>query len=249
MGKTTGIEWAEATWNPWYGCTKVSAGCKNCYAERDMIRFGLDFYNVNRSKTTFKNPLKWKEPKLIFVCSWGDFFHEDVPTIWLDDAWDIMTQADHHIYLLLTKRPQNIMNALPTIWSIDGIPEHIWFGVTVEWREEMWRLVALEKVPATTKFVSVEPILGALPLLHSFFPSLHWVITGGESGSDCRPANLDWFRDIRDQCVDYNIPYFHKQHGGKRKVNGSWGGRELDGKIWDEMPAYSGIMRELENQR
>ena len=236
MGKKTSIEWADATWNPWRGCNKVSAGCKNCYAERDMTSRGFDFNQITRSKTTFNDPLKWRDPQIIFVCSWGDFFHDDVPLEWLDEAWNIMMRADQHIYLLLTKRAQNIKDALPPDWDVENPPAHIWLGVTVESEAEMGRLVALEDIPANTKFVSVEPILGPLPQLYSFFPSIDWVITGGESGPNCRLPDLDWVRDIRDQCVGYNIPFFHKQHGGASKIDKSWGGRELDGIVWDEMP-------------
>jgi len=236
MGKTTGITWADATWNPWVGCTKVSSGCANCYAEREMTRFGKDFNTINRSKTTFRDPLKWKTPKIIFVNSWSDFFHPDVPLHWVDDAWDIMMEADHHIYLLLTKRANNIKDALPLAWHLAKPPEHIWIGVTVEEWEYSHRLVALEEIEASIKFVSIEPFLGPMPDLYSFFPSLDWVITGGESGPGCRKLPLSWVRNIRDQCVDYNIPFHHKQHGGTEKIDGTWGGRELDGVIWDEMP-------------
>jgi len=235
MGKTSAIEWTDATWNSWYGCTKVSEGCKNCYAERDMKRFGKDFNTITRSKTTFRDPLKWKEPRMIFVCSWGDFFHEDVPLEWLDDAWDIMQRADHHTYLLLTKRAQNIKDALPLNWMFGPYP-NVWIGVSVENERQMSRLVALEEIKATMKFVSAEPLLEPLPLLHSFFPSLDWIITGGESGPNARRCDLDWVRDIRDQCVEAGVSYFHKQHGGNRKINGAWGGRELDGRTWDEIP-------------
>ena len=237
MGKISKIEWTDATWNPWYGCTKISEGCRNCYAERDMKRFGKDFNTITRSKTTFRDPLKWNEPRMIFVCSWGDFFHDDVMDKTRDEAWEIMRRTRSHTYLLLTKRPQNIKMMLPLMWELEYQDWlHIWLGVSVENNDQMWRLVALEEIKAMVKFVSAEPLLGPLPLLHSFFPSLDWVITGGESGPDPRPCNLDWVRDIRDQCVDHGISFFHKQHGGSRKINGAWGGRELDGRTWDEMP-------------
>jgi protein gp37 len=234
MAKNSNIEWTDATWNPWMGCTKVSPGCRNCYMFRDQKRFGHDPTVIRRSKTTFRNPLRWKEPRMIFVCSWSDFFHEDVPLTWLDEAWDIMRRTPHHTYLLLTKRASVIRHSLPEDWE-NGYP-NVWIGVSVESNEQDWRLVALEEISATVKFVSAEPLLGPFETLYSFTPSIDWVIVGGESGPDYRQMNLDWARSIRDQCQKAEVPFFFKQIGGSKKINGAWGGRLLDGREWNEVP-------------
>ena len=251
MAKVSKIEWTDATWNPWYGCTKISEGCKNCYAERDMRRFGKDFNTITRSKTTFKDPLTWREPRVIFVCSWGDFFHEDVPKDWRDEAWEIMKHyaGSKHTYLLLTKRPQNIKDMLPVLGWPHGWT-NVWLGVSAENQARAnERIPKLLDIPATTHFVSIEPLLGAIRLWQSWlpgkcfeldgkpWPSLDWIITGGESGPNHRPCDLDWVRSVRDQCIESGVAFFHKQHGGNRKIDGAWGGRELDGRTWDEFPS------------
>lgn len=237
MGKGTKIEWADHTWNPWYGCTKVSTGCKNCYAERDMIRFGKNFNTIHRSKTTFSDPLSWDKPAKVFVCSWSDFFHEDVPLDWLDEAWEIMKQTPHLTYLLLTKRAQNIAHALPDDWG-EGYP-NVWIGVTVEDNDQLWRLCYLEDVKAVRRFVSAEPLLGPISEMYMFFPSIDWVIVGGESGPNARQMYPEWVEKLRDLCLeDDTVAFFFKQWGGKSKDrDGTWGGRMLDGREWSEVPA------------
>jgi protein gp37 len=264
LAKTTGIHWADATWNPWMGCAKVSEGCKNCYAERDMEKFGRDFGTPTRSKTTFYDPLKWKEPRRIFVCSWSDFFLETVPQGWREDAWGTMYQAPQHTYLLLTKRPQNIAGMLP---QDDLAPAWPWpnvcLGVSAEnQRRANERIPLLLQVPAAVHFVSAEPLLGPIDFLGPWYDwlsgwtteaesdrrgdpipiqvqidRLTWIITGGESDPTApRPMELDWARSIRDQCQEAGVAYFHKQNGGRRKIDGAWGGRELDGRTWSEFP-------------
>src|SRR3972149_188302 len=188
MGRHTKIEWASSSWNPWMGCAKVSEGCRNCYAQRDMKRFGRDFGTPTRSKTTFEDPLKWKEPRRIFVCSWSDFFLETVPPDWREDAWAVMRQAPQHTYLLLTKRPQNIAGMLPKTWTAMPYP-NVWLGVSAEnQRRADGRIPLLLQVPAAVHFVSAEPLLGPirlqawwLPLVNATGPALDWVITGGQS--------------------------------------------------------------------
>lgn len=238
MAKTTGIEWTDATWNPYRGCTKVSEGCRNCYMFRDQKRFGRDPTEIVRSKTTFDDPLKWKEPLRIFVCSWSDFFHEDVPDTWRDEAWEIILRTPRHTYMILTKRPNNIRDMLPIFWEKEHrYWQHVWIGVSIETEDEMWRLVALEDIVARVKFVSAEPLLGPLPHLYSFFPSIDWVIVGGESDfKNPRIPEKEWIVDIRDQCVNYGIPFFLKQLGGKKKIDGTWGGNKLDDKVYQEFP-------------
>lgn len=257
MAKNTKIEWADHTWNPFYGCTKVSAGCKNCYAERDMKRFGKDFNTITRSKTTFNAPLKWHEPARVFVCSWGDFFHEDVPVEWRRDAWEIMFHAREHTFLILTKRPENMDAMLPAGWT-EGMWKHqrnVWFGVTVENQVlANERIPLLLRIPAAKRFVSAEPMLGPVNIAPNWFvhspehsaghiykanvPGISWVIVGGESGPNCRPINSEWVIDIRNQCLATDMKFFFKQWGGKRKdPDGTWGGRMLEGREWSEFPA------------
>lgn len=252
MGKVSAIEWTDATWSPWRGCTKVSAGCKNCYAERRAKRLGEDFNTVARTKTTFRDPLKWEEPRLIFVCSLSDFFHEDVPEEWRRDAWEIMGHAKEHTFLLLTKRPENIPDMMPIGW-IEGMHKywkHVWLGVTAE-NQEManLRIPLLLDVPAAKHFVSVEPMLGPVKLWQSWlpgvafeldgtpWPSLDWVIAGGESDMTApRPMDAEWVSSLLYQCQARDVPFCFKQWGGSTKINKTWGGRELMGRMWDESP-------------
>lgn len=254
MAKTTGIEWADSTWNPWRGCKKVSAGCAKCYAERDMKRFGHDFTVPTRSKTTFGDPLKWKEPRVIFVCSWSDFFWEEVPPAWRREAWEVMRQCPQHQFLLLTKRPQNISEMLPrpSLFEEANWPfSNVWLGTSAEdQRRYDERILHLLKVPAVAHFLSAEPLLGPInlgllgtlpknvaPRYTMVYERLQWVITGGESAlANPRPMKSDWVRGIREQCEEAEIAFFHKQHGGTRKIDGAWGGRELDSRTHDAFP-------------
>ena len=232
MGRNSAIEWTDATWNPWMGCTKVSEGCKNCYMFREQKQYGHDPTVLRKSKTTFRDPLKWKEPHMIFVCSWSDFAHEDVPLAWVDEAWEIIRQATQHTFLILTKRPGDLKQLLPDDWG-DGW-SHVWIGVTVENQENDWRLVALEEIPAVVRFVSCEPLLGSVDV-YSFSPTLDWVIVGGESGSDCRMMFEDWALDIRDQCIKAEIPFFFKQWSGLQPKKDPRG-MMLDGREWKQTP-------------
>jgi len=249
LAKTTGIHWAQSTWGPWRGCAKVSEGCKNCYAERDMKRFGRDFGTPTRSKTTFYDPLKWHEPRRIFVCSWSDFFLETVPPNWRQDAWGVIHEAPQHTYLLLTKRPQNIPSMLPPDDLTPAWPwPNVWLGVSAEnQRRADERIPLLLQVPAAVHFVSAEPLLGPIDFRPWICPEpdfkaeLDWVITGGESDlQNPRPMDLAWARSIRDQCQVADVAYFHKQSGGKRLIDDgggkSWGGRLLDGRTWNDLP-------------
>ncbi len=229
MAKTTEIAWCDSTWSPWRGCTKVSPACENCYAERRAKRWGEDFSEIIRSKSTFNDPLKWKEPKRIFVCSLSDFFHPDVPGHMLLDALLVMQSAPQHTYMILTKRPGLIASrfrdagmSIPT-----GMPPNVWLGTTVESHSQEQRIVDLLKIPAAVHFVSVEPMLGSLDLRSHLTDrggvpgtmgawakkKLDWVIAGGESGPHARPINPEWVRSLRDQCAEANVPYFFKQWG------------------------------------
>lgn len=235
MGKQSAIEWTDHSWNCWYGCLKVSPGCKQCYMYRDMKRYGRDPMVVNRAKpATFNAPLKWTQQAKVFTCSWSDFFIKEADQ-WRDEAWEIIRKTPHLTYQILTKRPGNIKDRLPTGWG-NGWP-NVWLGVSVENQEYSWRIFELGNIPATVHFVSYEPALGPLNLKGEMQRGMvDWLISGGESGYKPRPASPEWFRSIRDQCQTYSISFFHKQNGGYRKVDNAWGGRELDGRTWDEMP-------------
>lgn len=260
MGKVSHIEWTDSSWNPWLGCTKVSPGCKMCYAERIEERFSRDFSTVRRtSPATFNAPLKWKEPRLVFTASMSDFFHEDADP-WRNEAWNIIRRTPQHTYQILTKRPERILNG-------KKIPDHlpirmcfhcgntpaqcycptfgawpwpnVWLGVSVEMQEFMNRASELITIPAVVRFLSCEPLLGPLVLEPWLKYGIHWVITGGESDpTNPRPAKEEWFLDIRDQCKKWNVQFFHKQTGGRKKCSchNTWGCRLLDGRTYDEMP-------------
>jgi len=252
MAKNSKIEWTQHTWNPWQGCHKVSPGCKHCYMFREKIRYGQEPNVVIRSKdATFNAPLKWRDPAFVFTCSWSDFFIEEADA-WRDAAWQIIRQTPHLTYQILTKRPERIFQCLPNDWDFSGY-HNVWLIVSIESQDETSRIDILQSpmIHARVKGISAEPLLGSLDLTPYFqlcnvgdeerdvwIEPIDWVITGGESGigQNYRPANLDWFRQIRDDCLAYDIPFFHKQHGGNKKINGVWGGRELDGRTWNEMP-------------
>lgn len=226
MGRFSEIEWTEATWNPWHGCQKVSPGCAHCYMYRDKIRYGQEPGVVVRGKTTFDLPLMWNEPKLIFTCSWSDFFIEDADA-WRAAAWEVIRSTPHHTYQILTKRPERVLSCVPPDWPLPNV----WLGVSVENPRFYHRIATLRDVNAEVRFLSLEPLLAPMPDLP--LAGISWVIVGGESGPRSRPMRREWVCDIRDQCHAARIPFFFKQWGGVRKhVNG----RKLDGRHWDEMP-------------
>lgn len=248
MGERSAIGWTEATWNPWYGCTKVSAGCDHCYMFRDMKRYGRDPETVTRSKTTFRDPLKWKDGRVIFTCSWSDWFHKDADA-WRDEAWQIVKDTPHHTYQILTKRPGRIARHLPADWG-EGYA-NVWLGTSIESDETSYRLGQLLRVPARTRFVSSEPLLGAWSIRNALLdanwaPSearhyLHWLIDGGESGGDFRASELDWFRLHRDECAELGIAYFLKQLGGHPDAR-AHDKALLDGRTHTDMPARSQLV-------
>lgn len=211
MSERTGIAWTDATWNPWQGCTKVSPGCAHCYMYREKTRYGQDPETVVRSAPgTFLAPRKWKDPRRVFTCSWSDFFHPAADA-WRADAWDIIRETPHLTYQILTKRPGRIPDALPADWG-KGWP-HVHLGVSVESQRFVLRINALRTVPAAVRFLSAEPLLGALDLT-GLTDGIGWVICGGESGPGARPMSDDWARGLRDQCAAAGVPYFLKQLGG-----------------------------------
>lgn len=241
MSQKTGIEWTEATWNPWMGCTKVSAGCDNCYMFTEQRRYGHDPEVVRRSKTKFPDPLKWREPKLIFTCSWSDWFHKDADP-WRDEAWEIIRATPHHTYQILTKRPGRIFRHLPADWG-EGYP-NVWLGTSVENQAAAFRAWRLGDIPARVRFLSCEPLLGPIDFWHpegkndgnaSALDRIHWLIVGGESGAGCRPMEIDWVRRLQMQSSATGTAFFLKQLGGCPDKRGHEKAL-LDGKRYAEMP-------------
>jgi protein gp37 len=237
MGDKSAIEWTDATWNPVTGCTKISAGCDNCYAARFAERWrgtpGHPFeagFDLTLRPDRLEQPLRWKKPRRIFVNSMSDLFHKDVPASFVDQVFDVMERADWHCFQVLTKRSSRMHDY---VWHRygDQLPEHIWFGVSLESAKLERRVHVLRIIPAKVRFLSVEPLLGPLGALD--LSGIHWVIVGGESGPGARPMHPDWVREIRDQCIAQNVPFFFKQWGGIRPKSK---GRELDGREWNEMP-------------
>lgn len=239
MGEQTKISWTDHTWNPWYGCRKVSAGCKNCYMYRDMAHYGKDPLTVQRGKTTFSAPLKWKKPARVFTCSWSDWFIEEADA-WRGEAWEIIRKTPYLTYQICTKRPERIKDHLPTDWG-NGYP-NVWLGVTAE-NQEMadLRISALLWIPAVVRWLSVEPMLEPIDLKfkgdwsdgrNGRSDNIHWVVVGGESGPNFRPMELDWARSIRDQCAAVRVPFFFKQESGMRPGTNPI----LDGKEYHEFP-------------
>lgn len=228
------IEWTDATWNPVTGCTKISPGCKHCYAERMAKRLqamGQANY-ANGFRTTLHDhmlnvPIAWKQPHRIFVNSMSDLFHVYVPLSFIERVFKVMRRGNWHQYQVLTKRSERLMELDP---FLDWEP-HIWMGVSVETADYTFRINHLRRTGAHIKFLSLEPLLGPLPKLN--LTGIDWVIVGGESGPSARPMNSEWVRDIRHQCHRAAVPFFFKQWGGISKAKT---GRMLDGRTWDEMP-------------
>jgi len=234
MGLKSSIEWTESTWNPVTGCTKVSPGCKHCYAERMAERLqamGQENYR-NGFKLTLQPhmlelPLRWKAPQTIFVNSMSDLFHEDVPFDYIHRVFDVMRRAYWHRFQVLTKRSERLAQLSARLpWE-----PNIWMGVSVESDRYRFRIDALRRTGAAIRFLSLEPLLG--PLHDLDLRGIHWVIVGGESGPGARPIDPAWVRDLRDQCRRNTVAFFFKQWGGTNKKRT---GRELDGRTWDEMP-------------
>jgi protein gp37 len=234
MAQNSNIEWTEATWNPLTGCTKISPGCKFCYAERMARRLqamGSPNY-LNGFKLTLQEhalyiPSRWRQPRKIFVNSMSDLFHKDVPEEFILRVFASMEAAPWHRYQILTKRSARLRALDHSLkWG-----EHVWMGVSVESATYVFRIDDLRATGARTKFLSLEPLLGPMPNLD--LGNIDWVIVGGESGPKARPMNPDWAIEIRDQCAEAGVPFFFKQWGGKNKKKT---GRMLDGRTWDEMP-------------
>lgn len=253
MATNSSIEWTEATWNPTTGCTKISPGCKNCYAEKLSKR--LNAMGVKKYKNIFEFteqpqdlelPLIWKKPKKVFVNSMSDLFHEDARMEFIGSCFDIMLKGNHHVYQVLTKRPDTMtdFSKLFENYFGDVIPPHIWMGTSVENEDFKWRIDALREVKCHTRFLSIEPLLGPMGKMN--LSNIDWVIIGGESGAKFRPVKKEWVLDAIKQCKKQKVAVFFKQWGGFRPKSG---GRELDGKTYDQYPKIrhiENILKEVE---
>jgi protein gp37 len=237
------IEWTDATWNPVTGCSKVSPGCANCYAETLSLRFGhskLPWTPANAAENVvlhperLRLPLTWRDGRMVFVNSMSDLFHELVPASYIDQVFAVMSLADRHTFQVLTKRPERMRDYCRA--GADHFAfapfSNVWLGTSIENDRWVGRADALRDTPAAVRFLSCEPLLGPLPSLD--LTGIDWVIVGGESGNGHRPMDPDWVRDIRDRCVAAGVAFFFKQWGGRTPKAG---GRELDGRTWDQMPS------------
>jgi protein gp37 len=234
MADSSTIEWTEATWNPVTGCTKVSAGCKNCYAERMARRLKAmgtpqyaNGFQLTEQPAALNLPRRWKRGRTVFVNSMSDLFHPAVRLPYIQQVFQVMNECPQHSFQVLTKRPEIAAAHKDQVkWS-----PNIWMGTSVENALVIDRIHSLRKIPATVRFLSLEPLLGRLRKLP--LDGIDWVIVGGESGPGARPMNGDWVREIREQCIAAGAAFFFKQWGGVQKGKA---GRELDGRTWDEMP-------------
>ena len=234
MSVHSAIEWTETTWNPVTGCTKISHGCKHCYAERmskRLLAMGIEKYRYGFTTTVHESalgdPLTWRAPRLVFVNSMSDLFHQSVPSTFIEAVFQTMNRASQHTFQVLTKRPSRAAQLNARLhWT-----PNIWLGASIESERWLGRLAPLKETGAHTKFLSLEPLLGPLPDIP--LDGIDWVIVGGESGPGARSMKADWVRDIRDHCEQNSVPFFFKQWGGIFKKRT---GRSLDGRIWDQMP-------------
>lgn len=254
MGSETGIEWTDATWNPTTGCTKVSAGCDNCYAEALAHRLLQDTYTRKLPVTNtpenradpfavriwperLDEPKRWKEPRRVFVNSMSDLFHKEIPEEFVRKCFEVMLAVDRHAYQILTKRPGRagrFVEKHRDLFAAEELPPHIWIGTSVENQEVAYRIRHLLEVPAAVRFLSCEPLIGQLELSGTgFADGIHWVIVGGESGPERRPLEKEWVTTLRDECQAAGVAFFFKQWGGRTPKSN---GRELEGREWNEMP-------------
>ena len=235
MVARSSIEWTDMTWNPVTGCTKISAGCKNCYAERMAHRLQAmgqpnyrNGFQVTLHPHVLNKPLELKKPQVIFVNSMSDLFHEEIPEAFIADVFEVMRRADWHHFQILTKRAERLAELAPRIeW-----PRNVWMGVSVEDQDQVFRVDHLRSTRAAVKFLSIEPLIAPIHTLN--LEGIDWVIVGGESGPRSRPIEEQWVVGIQALCADASVPFFFKQWGGFHKKKH---GRELQGRTWDEMPS------------
>ena len=240
MSSTSSIEWTDATWNPVTGCTKVSPGCAHCYAETFAERFrgvpGHPYeqgFDVKLWRARLALPLEWKRPRMIFVNSMSDLFHDAVPDEFIREVFQVMERADWHTFQVLTKRPERTAALSESLaW-----PANVWMGTSVENQRFTTRIDSLRQTAARVRFLSCEPLLGPLQL---DLTEIDWVIVGGESGPRARPMRADWARSVRDQCRAVGVPFFFKQWGAHNdagvRMSKKASGRLLDGRTWDDLP-------------
>ncbi|HSW02754.1 MAG TPA: phage Gp37/Gp68 family protein [Sedimentisphaerales bacterium] len=234
MAANSKIEWTECTWNPVTGCTKISEGCRNCYAERMARRLQAmgqanyrDGFKLTLHPHMLEMPLHWRQPRMIFVNSMSDLFHEDVPLAFIQKVFGVMQRAPQHHFQVLTKRSERLVRLSPKLpW-----PDNVWMGVTVENSNYTSRIRHLRQTSANVKFISIEPLLGPIPDID--LDGIDWTIVGGESGPGARPMRQEWAAGIRDQCLAAGVSFFFKQWGG---INKKMTGRILDNRTWDERP-------------
>ncbi len=238
MATKTSIEWTNATWNPVTGCTKISAGCDNCYAERFAERFrGVpdhpfeQGFDLMLRPERLLQPLSWRTPKMIFVNSMSDLFHKEVPFSFVDRVFHTMERANWHVFQVLTKRSSRLRDYVNRRYAAAKAPANIWLGASVEDGSKRSRVNHMAQTNASVRFLSIEPLIG--PIGELDLASIEWVIVGGESGPRARPMDAAWVEDIRKQCRKARVPFFFKQWGGFRPKSG---GRMLNGKEWNEFP-------------
>lgn len=238
MANKSAIEWTDATWNPVTGCTKISRGCDNCYAERFAERWrgvsGHPYqqgFDLRLWPSRLVQPSQWLKPRMIFVNSMSDLFHKHIDKEFIDLVFETMETVDWHIYQVLTKRSSVMRNYLRSRYADRSVPDHIWCGVSVEDQSAISRIQHLRKTPVGVRFLSLEPLIG--PIKDIDLEGISWVIVGGESGPHARPIKTEWVRDIRDSCAKAEVPFFFKQWGGRTPKSG---GRELEGVEHNAMP-------------
>ncbi len=241
MASSTAIEWTDTTWNPVTGCTKISAGCDNCYASRLSERFrgvaGHPFetgFDLTLRPERIGQPLMWRRPRMVFVNSMSDLFHKNIPKEFISRVFGTMERANWHTFQVLTKRSSLMRDFLQSRYGSHQVPRHVWFGVSVEDHSKKSRIRHLQDSPLGVRFLSIEPLIGPMGKLD--LTGIDWVIVGGESGPGARPMMSEWVREVRDQCRASGVAFFFKQWGGARPKSG---GRELDGEEWSQFPQTS----------
>jgi protein gp37 len=250
MANSTNIEWTDATWNPVTGCTKISAGCDHCYAERFSERFrgtpGHPFktgFDLTLRPERLEQPLRWRTPRMIFVNSMSDLFHKKIPREFIGRVFDTMEAASRHTFQVLTKRSSLMRDFVRERYGTRRGPRNIWFGVSVEDGTKLSRIRHLREAPAGVRFLSIEPLIGPVGKLD--LADIDWVIVGGESGPRARPMKKEWVANVRDQCINSRVSFFFKQWGGRTPKTG---GRLLEGKEWSQFPTPEHDQRLPENQ-